>query len=81
MLRQSHSPGRHRRLATHADAHSAFKHIREVEALAILELRPTTDDIDEAARRLGSPKRRMHSHSDTGVVTAIMSVLAGEFRQ
>jgi hypothetical protein len=38
--------------------HRAFRHVSEIKALAILALRPTRDEVDEAARRLGGAKGR-----------------------
>jgi hypothetical protein len=52
MTRQSHSYPEPRRLATDADVHRAFDHLSEIKVLAILALRPTTEEVDEAARRL-----------------------------
>jgi hypothetical protein len=77
MTRQSRSR-EHQRLATHADVHSAFKHISETKALAILALRPTADEVDAAARRLGGAISRTQTHRDAGTVDSIIGVLAGE---
>jgi hypothetical protein len=77
MARQSHSHTEHQWLATHADVQRVFKHLSEVKTLAILALRPTVDEVDAVARRLGGPKRRTQIHCDSGVVAAIMGVLAG----
>jgi hypothetical protein len=81
MARQSHSRTEHQRLATHADVHQAFKHISEIKALAILALRPTSNEIDAAAQRLDDTKRRAQTHRDTDIVDAIIGILAGEHAQ
>jgi hypothetical protein len=78
MARQFHSHAERQQLASHAYVHGAFKHISEFKALAILALRPTTDEVDEAARRLEGAKHRTRSYCNAGVVAAIMGVLAGE---
>jgi len=77
MVRHPSSEAEHRQLATYADVHRVFKHISEIQALAILALRPTADEVDEAAWRLGRPKRRMAPHCDAGVLEAITGILAG----
>ena len=78
MARQSHSRTENQRLAAHSDVRRAFKHINEIKALAILALRPTADEVDAAARRLSSAKRRTQTYGHAGVPVAIIGVLAGE---
>jgi hypothetical protein len=81
MARRSYPRAEQQPLATHADVHRAFKHIGEIKALAILTLRPTTYDVEAAARRLDDAKRRTQTHGDAGVVAAIIGILAGEHAQ
>jgi hypothetical protein len=76
MQSQSRSHTEHHHLASYADVHRAFKHINEVKVLAILALRPTTNEVDEAARKLSHPRRRTRNISDVDVVAAIIEILA-----
>ena len=56
--------------------HRAFKHIKETKALAILALRPTPNEVDEAARQLSRPRRRTRNNFDAYLVAAIIGILA-----
>ena len=76
MGRHAQSHPKHQQLATYEDVHRAFRHVSEFKALAILALRPTFDEVHEAARELGRTERRK-CDPRSGVHAAIMHILAG----
>ena len=76
MAQQAHSHPKHQPLATYEDVHRAFSHVRELQALAILALRPTLNEVHEIARELDKSRRRKRDRR-SDVHAAIMHILAG----